>query len=50
MQIDWDKLEFDDIIIDEGQDFDNEEIIYFKEYCELIEGHFFVFYDKNQLF
>ena len=49
IQIDWDKLDFDDIIIDEGQDFDNDEIIYFKEYCELIEGHFFVFYDKNQM-
>lgn len=49
MAIDWDKLNFDDVIIDEGQDFDNDEIIYFKEYCELVEGHFFVFYDKNQL-
>lgn len=49
MTIDWDKLEFDDVIIDEGQDFDNDEIIYFKEYCELVDGHFFVFYDKNQL-
>lgn len=49
MRIDWDKLDFDDVIIDEGQDFDNDEIIYFKEYCELVEGHFFVFYDKNQL-
>lgn len=49
MSIDWDELEFDDVIIDEGQDFDNDEIIYFKEFCELVEGHFFVFYDKNQL-
>ena len=48
-QIDWDKLDFDDIIIDEGQDFDNDEIIYFKDYCELVDGHFFVFYDKNQM-
>lgn len=48
-QIDWDKLDFDDIIIDEGQDFDNDEIIYFKDYCELVNGHFFVFYDKNQM-
>lgn len=47
--IDWDKLDFDDVVIDEGQDFDNDEIIYFKEYCELVDGHFFVFYDKNQL-
>ena len=49
MAIDWDKLNFDDVIIDEGQDFDNDEIVYFKEYCELVDGHFFVFYDKNQL-
>ena len=49
MAIDWDKLGFDDVIIDEGQDFDNDEIIYFKDYCELVEGRFFVFYDKNQL-
>lgn len=49
MRIDWDRLDFNDVVIDEGQDFDNDEIIYFKEYCELVEGHFFVFYDKNQL-
>lgn len=49
IQIDYDKLDFDDIIIDEGQDFDNDEIIYFKKYCESIDGHFFVFYDKNQM-
>jgi hypothetical protein len=48
-KIDWDSLPFDDVIIDEGQDFDNDEIIYFKEFCELNNGHFFVFYDKNQL-
>ena len=49
MEIDWDKLDFDDVIIDEGQDFDNDEIIYFKDFSELVEGRFFVFYDKNQL-
>lgn len=47
--IDWDALPFDDVVIDEGQDFDNDEIIYFKDFCELTNGHFFVFYDKNQL-
>lgn len=26
-----------------------EEVLYFKDYIELIDGHFFVFYDKNQL-
>ena len=49
LKIDWDSIEFDDVIIDEAQDFLNEEILYFKDYMELREGHFFVFYDKNQL-
>jgi hypothetical protein len=49
LKIDWDELEFDDIVIDEAQDFLNEEVIYFKDYMELKEGHFFAFYDKNQL-
>lgn len=48
-KIDWDDLGFDDVIIDEAQDFDNREIIYFKDLVELKDGHFFVFYDKNQL-
>lgn len=49
LRIDWDLLDFDDVIIDEAQDFQQEEIIYFKDYTELTDGHFFVFYDKNQL-
>jgi len=48
-KIDWDVLPFDDVVIDEGQDFDNDEIMYFKDFCELKDGRFFVFYDKNQL-
>lgn len=48
-KIDWDSLDFDDVIIDEAQDFDNGEILYFKDLAELRAGHFFVFYDKNQL-
>ena len=48
-KIDWDQLDYDDVVIDEAQDFINEEIIYFKDYAELKDGHFFVFYDKNQL-
>lgn len=48
-KIDWDVLDFDDVIIDEAQDFDNDEILYFKDLAELRDGHFFVFYDKNQL-
>lgn len=48
-KISWDELDFDDVIIDEAQDFSNDEIIYFKDYAELKEGHFMAFYDKNQL-
>lgn len=47
--INWDDLDYDDIVIDEAQDFNNKEILYFKELAELNEGHFFVFYDKNQV-
>lgn len=43
------KFFYDDIIIDEAQDFENEEIVFFKTIIELKDGHFFVFYDKNQL-
>jgi hypothetical protein len=49
LKIDWDALNFDDVIIDEAQDFDNGEILYFRDLAELRDGHFFVFYDKNQL-
>lgn len=48
-KIDWDLFEYDDIVIDEAQDFMNDEIIYFKDYSELHAGHFYAFYDKNQL-
>lgn len=48
-KINWDDLNFDDVVIDEAQDFMNEEIIYFKELTELCDGHFLAFYDKNQL-
>jgi len=48
-KIDWDELDYDDVVIDEAQDFLNEEVLYFKDYTELKEGHFFAFYDKNQL-
>lgn len=48
-KIDWESIDFEDVIIDEAQDFHNNEILYFKDYAELKDGHFFVFYDKNQL-
>lgn len=37
------------VVIDEAQDLGNDEIIFFKELCELKDGHCFVFYDKNQV-
>lgn len=48
-KIDWDDLDFDDVIIDEAQDFDNKEILYFKDFMEFRDGHLFIFYDKNQV-
>lgn len=42
----WD---FKSIVIDEGQDFSNEQINLLKEASYLSEGSFYVFYDKNQL-
>jgi hypothetical protein len=48
LKIGWDALDFDDIIVDEGQDFINDEIMYFKEMAEIKDGRFFIFYDKNQ--
>lgn len=49
LKIDWDNIEYDDIVIDEAQDFENEEIVYFKELMEVKEGRLLVFYDKNQI-
>lgn len=42
---------YDSIIIDEGQDFSNDEITELKEYLEINNegGSFYIFYDKNQL-
>ena len=49
LKIPFSKLSYDDVIIDEAQDFENEEIEYFGKYTEQKNGHFLVFYDKNQL-
>lgn len=42
-------FEYDDIIIDEAQDLTNAEVIHLKMMAELKEGHFYAFYDKNQI-
>lgn len=47
--INIDLFPYDDVIIDEAQDLGNDEIVFFKELCELKDGHCFVFYDKNQV-
>ena len=44
-----DTFPYDDIIIDEAQDLGEKEVLYFKELCELRDGHCFIFYDKNQV-
>lgn len=48
-RIDWSDLDYDDVIIDEAQDFHDREIVYFRDFAELKEGRFYVFYDKNQV-
>lgn len=40
---------FKSIVIDEGQDFTNEQVKLLKEIAILNEGSFYIFYDKNQL-
>lgn len=47
--INIDSFPYDDVVIDEAQDLGNDEIVFFKELCELKDGHCFVFYDKNQV-
>jgi len=43
------KLYFQDIIIDEAQDFNSEVIHFFSQLSDEKDGKFYVFYDKNQL-
>lgn len=40
---------FDDVIVDEAQDMENDEIMHLKSLCLAKDGHFFVFYDQNQI-
>ena len=47
--IDPDRLNYDDIIIDEAQDLQDSEIDYFRDFCNQKKGTFFLFYDKNQI-
>lgn len=47
--IDIDQFPYNDIVIDEAQDFGDKEILYFKELCALRENRLLVFFDKNQV-
>ena len=49
LEINPNSIDIDDIIIDEAQDFENDEIIFFKILAEQKNGHLYIFYDKNQL-
>lgn len=48
-KIPYSEFDYDDIVIDEAQDLENDEIEYFGKYIKEKEGHFLVFYDRNQL-
>ena len=47
--ISWDDLDFDDVVVDEAQDFHDREVQYFKDYADVKGGRFLAFYDKNQV-
>ena len=48
-KIDFSDLDYTDVIIDEAQDFGEEEIEYFRELAKNKDGSFFVFFDRYQL-
>lgn len=48
-KIDFEKFDYQAVVIDEAQDFENEEIQFLATVCELKNSTFYVFYDKNQL-
>ena len=43
------KIEYKNIILDEGQDFSTDVIKFFSAYVDKKNGRFYLFYDKNQL-
>lgn len=49
LEIIEDDLEYKNVIIDEGQDFNNDVIRFFSKYVDKKDGRFYLFYDKNQL-
>lgn len=49
MSEEFSNLGFDHIIIDEGQDFEEDHILVLKEYVKNRSGNFYVFYDRNQV-
>lgn len=47
--IDIDDFIYDDVIIDEAQDLENDEVVHLKTLAELKDGHFYAFFDRNQI-
>lgn len=48
-KIDIDKFDYEAVVIDEAQDFEDEEIQFLSDMCELKGASFYTFFDKNQL-
>lgn len=48
-KIDIDKFDYDAVVIDEAQDFEDAEIQFLSDLCELKNAYFYTFFDKNQL-
>ena len=48
-KIDIDKFEYGAVVIDEAQDFEDEEVQFLSDVCELKGASFYTFFDKNQL-
>ena len=48
-KIDFDAFDYSAVVIDEAQDFEDEEIQFLSDVCELKNAAFYTFFDKNQL-
>lgn len=48
-KIDIDEFNYDAVVIDEAQDFEDSEIQFLSDMCELKNATFYTFFDKNQL-
>ena len=48
-KIDPDSIQYDAIVVDEAQDFEDDEIQFLSTVCEMKNAFFYTFFDKNQL-